>query len=138
VRGNFPNKDERLTPGLFVRIRLPIGGERTRVLVPDSILGSDQGQRYAYVVNGDEVERRDVTVGLLRDGKRPIEGGLKPGEWVITNGMQRVRPGAKVDPKKLRCPLDESKKKNSSTDHTEDTDNSQDGSHEGRKTRRRL
>ncbi len=105
VRGTFENTDEALTPGLFVRVRVPIGVTRKRVMVPDSILGNEQGQRYVYTVNDkNEVERRDVEVGSLRDGMRPVEKGLKPGERVIVNGMQRVRPGVPVDPKDAKMP----------------------------------
>jgi multidrug efflux pump subunit AcrA (membrane-fusion protein) len=51
-----------------------------------------------YVVNQEKkVEYRRVTVGMQEGNLRVIEEGLKPGEWVITNGLQRVRPGVEVD-----------------------------------------
>lgn len=105
VRGSFPNNPEVLAPGLFVQVRFALGEKRKRVMVPDSILLNEQGQRFVFTVNdNNEVERRDVEVGALRDGKRPIEKGLKPGEKVIVLGMQRVRPGVKVDPKDAKMP----------------------------------
>jgi RND family efflux transporter MFP subunit len=105
VRGVFPNKDRVLTPGLFVRIRVPLGQPHKAVVVSERALGSDQGQRFLYVVNDkDEVEYRAVQVGSLRDGMRVIESGAKAGEWVIVNGLQRVRPGARVEPKKVPMP----------------------------------
>src|SRR5262249_31523757 len=90
VRGVFPNKDRILTPGLFVRIRVPLGQPHKAVVVSERALGSDQGQRFLYVVNDqNEVEYRAVQVGSLRDGMRVIESGAKAGEWVIVNGLQR-------------------------------------------------
>jgi hypothetical protein len=60
-------------------------------------LGTDQGQRFLYVLNdNDEVVYRRVKVGTLTEGRRVIEDGLKPGERVVVNGLQRVRPGDKV------------------------------------------
>src|SRR5262249_15528526 len=63
-------------------------------------LGTDQGQRYLYVVNdNDEIVYRRVKAGMLTNGRRVIEDGLKPGERVVVNGLQRVRPGDKVTTK---------------------------------------
>lgn len=105
VRGRFDNPKEVLQPGLFVRIRLPLGAEREAVVVPEMILGSDQGQRFVYVVNKDnKVEYRAVEVGTLRDGLREIESGVQEGDWVIVKGLQRVREGVTVDPMKVDMP----------------------------------
>lgn len=89
-----------LSPGMFVRVRLPVGSEHPGVLIPEESLGSDQGQRFVYVVNDkNEAEMRRVKVGP-QDGKyRVIDEGLKAGEKIIVSGLQRVRPGAKVNPK---------------------------------------
>lgn len=89
-----------LSPGMFVRVRLPVGNEHPGVLIPEESLGSDQGQRYVYVVNDkNEAEMRRVKIGP-QDGKyRVIDEGLKAGEKIIVSGLQRVRPGAKVNPK---------------------------------------
>jgi RND family efflux transporter MFP subunit len=105
IRGEFPNKDGVLVPGLFVRIRVPLGNKRKALVVSERALGSDQGQRFLYVVSDkNKVEYRPVEVGLLRDGMRVLESGAKAGEWVIVNGLQRVRDGVTVDPQKVKMP----------------------------------
>src|SRR5262249_3473510 len=87
------------SPGLFVRVRVPIGLQHRALLVPERALGTDQGQKFLYVVGADnKVVRRPVTVGSLVDGMRVIEEGVSKGERVITIGQQRVRPGVTVDP----------------------------------------
>jgi membrane fusion protein, multidrug efflux system len=89
-----------LSPGLFVHVRLPIGQPRQALLISEQALGTDQGRKFLYVVNdSNEVVYRPVRVGLLNDGLRVIEAGLTKGERVIISGLQRVRPGAKVEPK---------------------------------------
>ena len=94
------NQQRVFSPGLFVRVRVPLGQPRKSLLVTDRALTTDQGQKVLYLVNAkNEVEQSDVTVGLVQDGLRVIEHGLKPDDRVIINGIQRVRPGVVVDPK---------------------------------------
>ena len=105
VRGVFPNKDQSLSPGFFARVRMPIGPPHQSLLVSDRALDSDQGQKILYVVNSkNEVVSRAIRVGPLHDGLRAIEEGLKPGERVIVNGLQLVRPGISVEPKLVDMP----------------------------------
>jgi multidrug efflux pump subunit AcrA (membrane-fusion protein) len=100
IRGVFPNHDEVLTPGLFARIRIPLGNARKAIMVSDRALGSNQGQPFLYVVNDkNEVEYRPVETGPLRDGLRVVEEGVGANERVIVNGLLRVRPGLVVNPK---------------------------------------
>jgi RND family efflux transporter MFP subunit len=100
ARGVFPNKDRALTPGLFVRIRVPQGGSHKALLITDRAVDTDQGQKVVYVVDKDNmVDKRAVRLGGLHDGLREIESGVKPGEQVIVDGLQRVRGGIKVEPK---------------------------------------
>ncbi len=100
IRGIFPNPSRLLSPGLFVRIRVPIGAAYRAVLVSEQSLGTDQGQKFLFVINAqDEAEYRKVQTGGLHDGLRVITDGLKMGEKVVVNGLQRIRPGAKVAPK---------------------------------------
>jgi RND family efflux transporter MFP subunit len=100
VRAVFPNKDEVLTPGLFVRVRVPIGFPHQALLITDRAIDTDQGQKIVYVVNEkDEVVSRPIAIGALHGGLRVVEEGLKAGERIIVNGLQRVRPGLVVDPK---------------------------------------
>jgi RND family efflux transporter MFP subunit len=103
VRGSFPNSDRALYPGLFVRIRGAIDVRERALLVPERALGSDQEGKYVLVVNRDNVvESRKVTLGPVDRGRVVIEKGLKSGEWVIVEGLQRVRSGDKVTPKRSR------------------------------------
>jgi membrane fusion protein, multidrug efflux system len=93
------NPDNSLTPGLFVRLQLPGSGVYKGVLLQDRAIGTDLDKRFAYVVNGArKVEYRAVTLGPLVDGLRVVRSGLKADDTVIVNGLQRVRPGAPVDP----------------------------------------
>jgi len=97
----FPNpKGTVITPGMFVRLRIDIGTPYPAVLVSERALGTDQGQKFLYVVNDkNEVEYRKVKTGSLHGGLRVVESGLASGEKVIVNGLQRVRPGSAVEPK---------------------------------------
>jgi multidrug efflux system membrane fusion protein len=98
VRGIFRNVDRSLTPGLFVRLRLPGGASHRGLLIQDRAIGTDLDKRFVFVVNNDHVvEYREVTVGPLIDGLRLVREGLGPDDLVIVNGLQRVRPGARVD-----------------------------------------
>jgi RND family efflux transporter MFP subunit len=105
VRGVFRNPDEALSPGFFARVRVPIGPPHPALLVSDRAIDNDQGQKVVYVVNENhEVVSRPIRLGALHDGLRVIEDGLKPGERVIVNGLQQVRPGATVEPKLVAMP----------------------------------
>jgi RND family efflux transporter MFP subunit len=102
VRAVLPNPDRLLAPGLFVRVRLPVSEPRPGVLVTDRAIGTDQDRKYLLVVNDQNVvEYRPVKLGPLQGGLRAVAEGLAPGEWVIVNGLQRVRPGATVVPQKV-------------------------------------
>jgi len=91
-----------ISPGLFMRVRLPLGPPHQSLLVPEQALGTDQGKKFLYVVNDkDEVVYRPVSVGSLNEGLRVIEQGLAPGERFVVSGLQRVRPGIKVEPKSI-------------------------------------
>lgn len=99
VRGTFPNKDNRLVAGYFVRVRVPLRKVESATMVPDSALGSDQAGRYVLVVNKDDVvESRQVTVGPAVGDLRVILEGLKADDRVVVAGLMRAIPGQKVDP----------------------------------------
>ena len=98
VRAVFPNVDRALTPGLFVRMHLSEGKPYPAVLVQDQAVGTDLDKRFVYVIGQDKaVAYREVTLGPLVDGLRVVRKGLMPGEQVVVNGLQRVRPGAAVE-----------------------------------------
>ena len=100
LRGVFPNPKRILSPGMFGRIRLPIGEPHRAILIPEEALGSDQGQKFLYIVNGNgEATYRRVQVGSLQDGLRVITSGLTEEDRVIVDGLQQIKPGDKVRPK---------------------------------------
>jgi len=108
-RAIFPNADQRLIPGLFARLRLPGSQQYEAILLPDEAIGTDQTQRFAFVVNEQNtVEYRKVELGPMIEGLRVIRNGIKPEEWVIVNGVQRVRTGSPVDPQQQAIPADRS------------------------------
>ncbi len=105
VRGVFPNPKPAngarlLSPGMFVRIRLPIGQPHPALLVIDRAVGTDQGLKFVYVADAEhKVQYRRVTTGPLEDdGLRVIESGLDKGDWVVIGSLQQVRPRMEVDP----------------------------------------
>jgi multidrug efflux system membrane fusion protein len=100
MRAVLDNKDGRLTPGLYARVKLSSGAQtHDAVLVSDRAIGTDQSKRFVLVVGDDKkAQYREVKVGRLTDGLRIIEDGLKPHELIVVNGLQRVRPGAPVAP----------------------------------------
>ncbi len=105
MRGVFDNKEGLLTPGLFVRVRLPIDEPHKAVLITDRAVDTDQGQKVVYVVVKDNVvEKREVHLGGIHDGLREIISGIRPGDQVVVDGIQRVRAGARVNPKTAEMP----------------------------------
>ncbi len=94
-----------LSPGLFARVRVPIGQAHQALLVTDRAIDTDQGQKVLYVVDDkNEVVSRPVRLGSLHDGLREISEGLKPGVKVIVGGLQLVRQGLSVEPKLVDMP----------------------------------
>lgn len=97
LRGVFDNKEFALLPGYFARVRVPVERDIEAMLVPDIAIGTDQLGSYLLLVNDQGVvEQRRVKTGALQGESRVIESGLKAGEKVIVNGMQRAVPGQKV------------------------------------------
>jgi membrane fusion protein, multidrug efflux system len=99
MRAMFDNTDNTLVPGLFARVQLS-GNDATQVkaiLISDRAVGTDQDRKFVYVVTGDsKAEYRAVKLGPAVDGLRVVRDGIKPGEKIIVNGLQRVQPGAPV------------------------------------------
>ncbi len=100
IRGVFEDTDNMLAPGMFVRLRFPAGPKHRAVLVPQEAIGTDQGQKFVYVVQPDgTVDYRIVGIDALQDdGWRVITGNVKAGESVIVEGLMKARPGEKVNP----------------------------------------
>ena len=99
MRAMVDNEGEFLTPGLFARVRIPIGKPTAALFVKDAALGFDQSKRFAWVLKEDNtLERRYVEVGDLHGDQREIEGGLSEDEKIAVSGIQLLRPGVPVEP----------------------------------------
>ncbi len=110
LRAILANKDRVLSPGMFVRVHLPLGKEYQATLVSEQALGTDQGQKFLYVVSdAGKVQNRRVKVGRQHEGLRVILDGLGPNEKVIVSGLQRVRDGVMVNPAVVPMPMADNK-----------------------------
>jgi multidrug efflux system membrane fusion protein len=99
VRAVFGNTGGRLIPGQFVRVRMGQPKAETKVMISERAIGTDQDKKFVFVVGADnKVAYREIKLGDLNDGQRIVESGLASGDRIVTNGLQRVRPGALVDP----------------------------------------
>ena len=99
ARGLMPNTDITLLPGMFVRVRVPLGVEKNAVLVPDTAIGSDQGGSYVLIVDAqNKVQEKPVTTASRLGDLRVISTGLAATDRVIIDGLQRAVPGETVAP----------------------------------------
>ena len=97
MRATFENKDRSMAPGLFARVQIGGGSEKDTILITDRAVGTDQSRKFVFVVGKEgKAEYREVSLGPVVDGLRVVRSGLKPGEKVVVNGLQRVRPGAPI------------------------------------------
>lgn len=106
ARVSIDNPKHLLSPGMFVRLKVPVGPKEEVLLIPEEALGSDQGLRYVYLItkndkDEDAIEYRRVDVGWITEGRRVIRSGLKSGDRVVVTGLQRVRPKMVVDAKQF-------------------------------------
>jgi membrane fusion protein, multidrug efflux system len=102
LRATFPNKNLALTPGLFARIRLQGGAQYHACLAKDEAVVTDLNQKYVFVLGkNNTLEYRPVKLGPIADGLRVVRDGLHEGDVIVVSGIQRVRPGAPVSPKKV-------------------------------------
>lgn len=99
ARAVFDNPDGQFTPGLFARLKLAVSGQYDAVLISDRAVGTDLSNQFVLVVDGaNQVAYRPVTLGARLHGLRVVKNGLKDGETIVVNGLQRVRPGIEVQP----------------------------------------
>ena len=105
MRGVLPNSGGMLADGMRARVRVPVSAPHEALLITERAVGSEQGQKYVYVVDAQDVAgRRDVTPGRTQDGLVVITQGLNADDWVVVNGTQRVRDGMKVRPRRVPMP----------------------------------
>ena len=99
VRAVFDNADGGLMPGQFAHLRMGQVKPDAALLINERAVGTDQSKKFVMVVGADDkAQYREVTLGANVDGLRIVTTGLKPGERIVVNGLQRVRPGALVAP----------------------------------------
>ncbi len=101
IRGVFPDKSHLLGPGMFVRLRFAGGPKYKTLLVPQESIGTDQGQKFIYIVRPDgTADYRRVEPGALQDdGWRAVTGQIQAGENVVVDGLMKARTGEKVTAK---------------------------------------
>ena len=100
LRGEFPNPDGDLLPGMYVRVLIEQGIQNNAIAVPQQAVQRDAGgASQVYVVKPDStVELRSVTTGRVTGNQWVIEKGVQPGERIVVEGFQKLRPGAAVAP----------------------------------------
>lgn len=108
MRATLNNADGALVPGLFARVQLA-GSENAKpaLLINERAVNTDQNRKFVFVVDKDnKAEYRPVQLGQTVDGLRVVRDGLKPGEKIVVNGLQRVRPGAPITPNVVAMDVD--------------------------------
>jgi multidrug efflux system membrane fusion protein len=99
VRAVFDNPGGRLIPGQFVKVRMGQPKAEDKILVSERAIGTDQDKKFVFVIDAEnKVVYRPVQLGTTAEGQRVVEGGLKVGDKIVVNGLQRIRPGAVVAP----------------------------------------
>ena len=99
VRAVFDNVDGALMAGQFARIRMGQPRSVQALLINERAVGTDQSKKFVLVVEPDnKLAYREVQLGAPVDGLRVVTGGLKAGERIVVNGLQRVRHGSVVAP----------------------------------------
>jgi membrane fusion protein (multidrug efflux system) len=100
VRVEFPNPNKNLRPGMFARIKVDSGARPDSILVPERAVQELQGKQFVWVIDAsNKASQRSVTVGETLESRVVIAEGLKVGERIVTEGIQKVREGALVQPK---------------------------------------
>ncbi len=99
-RAVLENKDRLLEPGMFGKARLLGSAEHEAIMIPDNIIGTNQSIRFVYVLGDDNrVTAKNVTLGPLHsNGLRIVRDGISQGDKLITNNIQKIRPGIAVAP----------------------------------------
>ncbi|QII36442.1 efflux RND transporter periplasmic adaptor subunit [Rouxiella badensis] len=103
MRALLDNGDRSFTPGLFARVQMPGSPMFSALLIDDKAVLTDQDRKYVYVVDGSgKAERRDIQMGAMSGGLRIVQQGLKAGDRVVVDGVQKVfMPGMSVNAKNV-------------------------------------
>ena len=98
IRAEFPNKQKLLRPGMFARVKVDLGTRKDSIQVPQRAIVELQGKNFLWVVTpGNTASQRPVKVGELVDSNVIVLEGIKPGERIVVEGLQKVREGAPVN-----------------------------------------
>ena len=101
----FSNPEKLLRPGQFARIKVILEEVENGLLIPQRCVKELQGIHQVYVINANnEIELRNIKLGVKVGGMWMVENGLKPGETIVFEGLNLVRPGQKVQPEKVEIP----------------------------------
>ena len=99
VRALLDNPGGKLMPGQFVRVEMGQARAEPKLVINERAVGTDQNKKFVFVVGADDKAAwREITLGPAHDGLRVVTSGLAPGERIVVNGLQRVRPGASLAP----------------------------------------
>lgn len=99
VRAEFPNPEKRLRPGMFARIKVDIGSRPNSILVPERAIAELQGRNFVWVVGSEnKVHQQSIKVGETRGPNVVVLEGLKPGDRIVVEGLQKLRQDASVTP----------------------------------------
>ena len=99
LRARFPNPNATLTPNEYVKIHLVFGANRSAILIPEIAIAEDMTGKVVMVVKDGKVERRQVKTGQSRETNIEVVSGIAEGEWVVTEGLLKIRHGIAVNPK---------------------------------------
>ena len=99
MRAILKNDDRALFPGLFARVRIPLGAPKPMLVIANSAIGNDQQGDYVFVLDAQNVvARRSIVKGPLTPEGCAVRSGLTASDRVVVNGILNARPGAKVSP----------------------------------------
>ncbi|MBM4076451.1 MAG: efflux RND transporter periplasmic adaptor subunit, partial [Planctomycetes bacterium] len=97
LKAVFENEDNLLFPNQFVNARLHIETKKDSIVLPTSAIQRGPSSTFVYVAKDDEtVEKRDIVTGPSEGTETSVESGLEPGELVVTEGIDKLQPGAKI------------------------------------------
>lgn len=96
IRAQVPNRDGRLRPGMFARVRLFTSGVKDTMVVPEESLFPVGDDKYVYKVVEGKALRQKIEIGARRDGRVEVVNGLTPEDVIVTAGVIKLREGAPV------------------------------------------
>jgi len=96
IRAQVPNRDGKLRPGMFARVRLFTSGDHDTMVVPEEALFPIGDDKYVYKIVEGKATRQKIVIGQRREGRVEVTEGLGPEDVVVTAGALKLREGAPV------------------------------------------